>query len=386
MRDIEPAQTGVWTVEVHQNIRPALDAWAALEACAPASFYQTRGFLVPWLDTMGARLGLSPFLVLIRDQFGDPAALLPFGLVSRRGVKIVEFLGGKDSNANIGLFRPDCAIAAENLRHLLVQAAKISGLSPDLYALANQPLRWENFDNPLAGLPHRPSPSFCYSADLTPDSEAFQKQRLSADARKKLRLKRRKLEEIGPVSLLTARTIEEGDALLSAFFKQKLQRFDAKNISSGFDSPAAREFFARCCLSRIGKREPAVELHGLLAGERIVATFGGGVHRGRFHGMFNSFDTTPDIARCSPGEILLSLLIEAKCRQGLARFDLGIGESRYKSTWCDIAEPCCDIFLPITLKGRLFATADGARRRIKRQIKQNPSLWRIAQRLRQGLG
>ncbi len=382
MRDIEPSPPYTWTVEVHRDFQPALDVWAGLEACAPASFYQTRGFIIPWYDTMGKASGLKPFITVLRDQYGDAGALFPFGIRPAFGLQIAEFLGAKDSNANIGLFRPGFSIAADVLKRLMADAARLSGLTPDVYVLANQPFRWEEFDNPLAALPHQPSPSFCHSARLIADSEAFQKQQLSGDARKKLRAKRRKLEETGEVRLLTARTPEEAERLLDAFFVQKLQRFDEKNIASGFDSPEARAFFARCCISRIGKRETSVELHGLLAGDRIVATYGGGVHRGRFHGMFNSFDMTPEIARCSPGEVLLSLLVESKCRQGLKAFDLGIGEGRYKSTWCDRAEPLFDTLVPLTAKGRIFVMAEAARRRLKRAVKQNERLWKLAQDLR----
>jgi len=385
MRDIEPAPPFSWTVEVHREFQPALEAWAALEACAPSTFYQTRGFAIPWHDTMGKAAGISPFIVILRDQFGDAAALFPFGIREYGGLRIAEFLGGKDSNANLGLFRPGFSITPEALRQALYDAATASGLAPDAYVLSNQPVTWEDFDNPLAALPHQLSPSYCHSALLMPDSEAFQKQQLSGDARKKLRYKRRKLEEVGKVSLLTARTTAEAQSLLDAFFIQKLERFDEKNISSGFDSPAARAFFARCCVSRMGKRETSVELHGLLAGDRIVATYGGGVHHNRFHGMFNSFDMTPEIARYSPGEILLSLLVESKCRQGLKVFDLGIGEGRYKSTWCDRAEPLFDTFLPLNAKGRLFVIVSAAKRQVKRIIKQNENLWSFVQASRKRL-
>ena len=91
---------------------------------------------------------------------------------------------------------------------------------------------------------------------------------------------------------------------------------------------------------------------------------------------------TPEIARCSPGEVLLSLLVESKCRQGLKAFDLGIGEGRYKSTWCDRAEPLFDTLVPLTAKGRIFVMAEAARRRLKRVVKQNERLWKLAQDLR----
>jgi len=374
-----------FSVEVFTDFAPALDAWTQLEECAPAPLYQTRRFVVPWFATMSKHAGLTPMIVLLRDTSGELAALWPLGVRQSKGIRRVEFLGGKDSNSNMGLMRPDVHLPAPHIQKILLEAARLSGLSPDIYILANQPAQWEGFANNLVKLPSQPSPSACHSAQLMADSEAFHNRQLSSDARKKLRAKRRKLEEMGPVSLLTARTEDEARRILEAFFLQKLQRFDEKNIKSGFDSPAARSFFERCCLSRIGRRDAAVELHGLLIGDRIVATYGGGVHRGRFHGMFNSFDPEPAIARQSPGDVLLNLLTESKCRQGLQTFDLGIGEGRYKSTWCDQVEPLFDTLIPITVKGRVFAMAEFLRRKAKRAIKQNPRAWAFAQKVRQGM-
>ncbi len=373
------------SIQVHREISSALPAWEALEHVASASIYQTRRFLVPWFDTMGRARDLTPAITVVSD--GDrPLALFPFGLQESAGLKKVEFLGGRDSNANLGLFDPQFAVDPANIASWLQQAAQAMPSRPDIFVLANQPETWENLRNPLLCLPHSQSPSQCYAAALIPDSEAFHKQRLSGDARKKLRWKRKKLEEIGEVSLLTARTEAEARRILEAFFAQKLQRFDDKNISSGFDSPQARAFFERCCVSRIGRRDASVELHALLAGDRIVATYGGGLHRDRFHCMFNSFELDPQISRFSPGDLLLSQLIETKCRQGIAMFDLGIGEARYKDAWCDRTETLFDVVLPVSARGRAVAFAERTRLGLKRAIKQNKWAWQMAQKLRESLG
>lgn len=372
-------------VEVFTDFAAAQSDWAALEECAVASIYQTRRFVVPWFDTMGVQAGMTPLIIVVRETDGAPAALFPMGLRRVGGLGRIEFLGGKDSNANMALIRPGLTLSGEDVLNILRRGAAQAGAPADYYALLNQPERWQGVDNPLAALPSQPSPSYCHSAALTPDSEAFHRQQLSSDGRKKLRAKRRKLEELGPVSLLTARTSEEATRLLDAFFEQKRQRFDEQNIRSGFDSPAARGFFERCCISRIARRDSSVEIHGLMVGSRIAATYGGGVHRSRFHGMINSFDPDPAIARYSPGEILLSLLIESKCRQGLAEFDLGVGEGRYKSTWCDRVEPLFDTLIALTTRGRAMLVKEAVKLRVKRAIKQTPWAFALAKSVRRRL-
>jgi CelD/BcsL family acetyltransferase involved in cellulose biosynthesis len=53
--------------------------------------------------------------------------------------------------------------------------------------------------------------------------------------------------------------------------------------------------------------------------------------------MATSFDMASEIAKTSPGEILLVDLIKLKCHAGITVFDLGVGEARYKTTICDDA-------------------------------------------------
>ncbi len=98
--------------------------------------------------------------------------------------------------------------------------------------------------------------------------------------------------------------------------------------------------------------------------------------------MVNSFDLDPNIARSSPGDLLVSRIIEEKCRGGLKSLDLGIGEGRYKDTWCNIREPLFDTVLPVTIKGHVFALAESLRLKAKRTIKQNDRVWALVRKLR----
>jgi CelD/BcsL family acetyltransferase involved in cellulose biosynthesis len=370
------------TVEVHTDPAGALAAWAELESAAPCSVYQTRGFLVPWLHTIAPASRIVPMITIVRDNAGVPQALFPFGIRHTMTGRIVEFLGGRDSNMNTALFRPGAGFDAECLYAVIRLAAQLSGQRPDHVELKNQPPMLDRQPNPLAQLPHRLSPSQCHAMKLLADGEAFRNRQLSKDYRKKLRAKQRKLAEVGALEFLTAGSEAQAHRILDAFYDQKLQRFEDRNITSEFDTPESREFFVRSCIARVSGRGAAVELHALECGGRIVATFGGGEHRGRFSGMCNSFDQSPSIARHSPGDILLSHIVGEKCAAGLHTFDLGIGESRYKQIWCDTHEDLFDTVFGLTLRGRILARAVSARQFAKRTIKQNSWAWALVQRVR----
>ena len=375
------ASRSLGRVDVHRDPRAAEPAWAELEALCPASIYQTRRFLLPWIDANAGPRSLTPMIVVAHDTTGEPVALLPFGITRRGPVSVAEFLGGVDSNANFGLYRPGVPFSPADLESLLRAAAAKALPKPDLFLLINQPVQIEGDPNPLDIFPHQPSASFCHAGSLDPVPQTFMASRLSKDTAKKLRKKRQRLETMGTLRLLTGRSPAAAARILDVFYEHKLERFRRKHIKSGFDRSESRSFLERACCADTGENRPAVELYALTLGDRIIATYGGGVHRGHLHLMFNAFDPDETIARCSPGDILLQMILEAGCSEGLAGFDLGIGEARYKSTWCDRAEPLFDSVLAISPLGSAFSRVESLRRHAKRAIKQSEWAWPIAQRL-----
>ncbi len=368
-------------IDVHDGVAAADAEWALLEDLCPGTIYQTRRFLGPWLDAYAGQFGLMPMLVVAHDAAGAPIAFLPFGLRKQGPFTVAEFLGGKDSNANIGLFLPGVEFARDDMISLLRAAAAKAKSPPDLFRLANQPEIWNGEQNKLDIFPHQPSASYLHGGHLQSDAAAFVRDRLSKDTAKKLRKKRQRLELIAPLAHVVARDEATAREILDSFFVQKIARFRDMHLDSGFETSEARLFFEQATLYGIAEGRPAVELHALKLGERIIATYGGGNHRGHLHLMINSFDADPDIARSSPGDLLLQAILEQKCRGGFNSFDLGIGEARYKDSWCDDPQPLFDSIMAVSMKGRFYAAFEAMRLNVKHWIKQSAWAWPFALRL-----
>ena len=58
--DARPAAGSLGRIAVYEHPADALPAWGELEAVAPASAYQTRKWLVPWIETIGRASGVHP--------------------------------------------------------------------------------------------------------------------------------------------------------------------------------------------------------------------------------------------------------------------------------------------------------------------------------------
>ncbi|MGI3903890.1 MAG: GNAT family N-acetyltransferase [Janthinobacterium lividum] len=364
------------SVSVHSDPEAALPAWRELAAVSPMTPYQAPAWMLPWVETVGTSLNIAPFIVVVRDEAGRAVALLPLGVQRQGSLRMASFLGAKDSNFNMGLFRPGVEWSPESLRELLRRAASASDTPIDLFAFRNQPRGWQGHANPLLALAGQPSPSFAYKADLMPDPNTFLKAQLSRDTRKKLRQKMNRLRALGPVSVVEARSPQDRLEILDAFVAQRSERNRAAGIAAD-ELPALRRFLDLA----VGENGPVTFL-GLRCGERIVATLGGLRHNGRFSGMLTSFTADADVARTSPGELLLAEVMSQHCTAGFATFDLGIGEARYKETYCPKTEELFDSLVAVTTRGQLFARGERLRLSLKRAIKQSRWAWPLVQRLR----
>ncbi|MGD0635424.1 MAG: GNAT family N-acetyltransferase [Beijerinckiaceae bacterium] len=369
-------------VDVHWDANPAvLETWAKLETIAPCSIYQTRAWLLPWTETLGRKAGLKPFYVIARGTADEPLALLCLGLRRAGPFKIAAFLGGKDSNFNMPLVQPGLSFGPEIWRALLLDAAGLMGQDrPCAFFLLNQPAEWSGQTNSLTQLTAQSSPNVAFGTKLTPSAEAFFAGKLSKATRKKLRQKEARLAARGALTYRTPAACNEKAAILDAFFAQKTSRFRAQNIVSGFDDPAMRRFIETASMP--DPHGTGIELHALYSGGRIVAVYGGGTHRGCWSGMFNSFDASHDVARSSPGDLLLMAVMAKQCAAGTKHFDLGIGEARYKAMFCGDVIPLFDSFLALTPMGRLFLLIEALALRTKSGIKSHRALFYLARRLR----
>ncbi|MFA6266432.1 MAG: GNAT family N-acetyltransferase [Pseudolabrys sp.] len=362
-------------VEIVRDMAAAEPCWRALErAGCLMTPYQAFDFLSLWQRHIGAAEGVEPFIVVGFDAAGAPMVVFPFG--RRRmtaGLRVIEFLGGKHANFNMGLWQADL-LANVTTQGLHDVFAHLRGQA-DLVVLGNQPVTWAGRDNPLALLPHQASPSFGFSGPLQRDFEALFDERTSAVGRRKMRKKERTLAGAGELAF--ARATQESDIVrvVEDFFTQKSARMRAIGLPDVFAAQDVRDFISAGALTPTAQGSKLIELYTLSVDGLIVATMGGVCEGGRFSAMFSSiihgrFGTE------SPGEQLLVRVVRDCCERGLHTFDLGVGEANYKSLFCD-ADPMFDSYWPLSVKGRAFALARRGLASAKRAVKQNPALWKI---------
>ncbi len=375
--------SAIAAVEVFDDLAAAEPFWRGLEDIHPLGTpYQRFDLLAAWQRHVGARTGITPFIVVGFDRAGEPAFLWPFGRKHVGPLAIVQFLGSKHANFNVGLWRRDVAtaITAHDLQTILESIAT-GGHAADVLGLLRLPVRWDGIANPFLLLPHQPSVDSSARLTIPAPSPDVIDAVLSGSMRNRLRTKERKLERLPGYRYIRAEGAQEIDRLLDAFLSLKSIHMAANGLANVFAEPGVAEFLRDACHRKLANGAPLIELHALESDGEVLALFGTIVDEYRFSSMFNTY-TLGDSGRHSPGLILLTHMIGDCARRGSRSFDIGVGRAHYKSFFCKEPEPLFDVFLPLTAKGRVFAPALSATFATKRMIKRKPALWAAVQALR----
>jgi CelD/BcsL family acetyltransferase involved in cellulose biosynthesis len=172
--------------------------------------------------------------------------------------------------------------------------------------------------------------------------------------------------------------------LLDWFFAIKPLRMAEQKLPNVFADPGVEDFIRSACMARLAHGGRVVDLHALECDDEVIAMFAGASDGYHFSMMFNSY-TMSDNSRYSPGLILIRNIIDYYAGRGYRALDLGVGSDDYKKLFCKSDEPLFDTFIPLSLRGKIAASAMSAINRVKRHVKRNEALFRVAQKLRSAL-
>lgn len=360
-------------VAVLRSLAEAEPVWRELEARAVLTPYQR----YDWIAALTAAQGVDDGDVAIATVcFGSrPVALLPLLVRRRWGARFAEFIGAGSSNAGWMIVDPAFAQRLDRnaLAEVFAQIRKATGA--DLVVLHDQPAEWQGVPNPLLAFPHQPGPDSFYGGPLGTD-------RLSANRiRNIMRGRRRLAETMGPVRLVQATTPEEIDRYHAAFLRQRDVRFADMGVGNVFGEDWFVRFFRQAARRSLGKERPILRLHALFAGDELLATSVGTYCGSHYSHYINSTATDGPAVKYSLIGILLHALVEELRDEGITSFDVGLGDFAYKELWAE-KHMAYDGAIALSTKGRLAASLLLGLRRLKRTIKHNPRLFKLAKRLR----
>ncbi|MGL4728807.1 MAG: GNAT family N-acetyltransferase [Bosea sp. (in: a-proteobacteria)] len=337
-----------WTL-AREALTPQLAAeWDALAAQGVASPYQSRLWVEGFVRHVSFARQDAHVLITMRDGIGVLIGLFPLIMRAGKLGVVASFVGEKHANFHMPLITPELIARLDTKlsHHLLKDMGKLLP-SVDAFSFFNQPRTWNGQPTPLACLAAWNGTQPAYGLSLEPDAEAAMTRAMSKHARKNLRGKRRKLDEMGRIWLMRADSAADVARISDAFVQQKTERFSELGIEDPFTETGIMDFL------RDGAQgnTPALVWHALMLDERVIATFVGAIDGRRYSGMATSFISDTQIGRYSPGEALVAELIALQAAEQRTVFDLGVGDARYKASFCDMIEPMVETVMPITVRG-----------------------------------
>jgi CelD/BcsL family acetyltransferase involved in cellulose biosynthesis len=370
----------VAAIDILSDLGQAETIWRGLEDprhfCTP---YQRFDFLSAWQRQVGEREGLQPFIVIAYDADRRPLLLLPLVLRQEHGVRTACFMGGKHATFNMALWDRDFATNATAADLDALMSAIRERFVADVLAFAQQPLHWHDLPNPMALLPNQASVNGCPLLTMVPG--AAPATLLSNSFRRRLKAKERKLQTLPGYRYHVATSDADIKRLLDWFFSVKPLRMAQQKLPNVFAEPGVEEFIRSACMATVAGAGRVIDIHALESDDEVIAIFAGIADGHRFSMMFNTY-TMSSSSHYSPGLILMRNIIDHYAGHGYRALDLGIGSDDYKRLFCKSDEPIFDCFIPLSLRGKLAASAMSGINRTKRMVKHNQALFHMAQKLR----
>jgi CelD/BcsL family acetyltransferase involved in cellulose biosynthesis len=383
---LAPSATADGTLGFDVTADPAtLEAdWRELETRSVGGPFQRFDFYRSWIAEHGARR--RPLVVTAR-RAGRLVAVFP--LVARRmgPVTVAEFAGASHATCNAGVFdRIAWRSAAPTLASGLRAAVIDSGAGVDLVRLTYQPAEIDGLPNPFVDATSRPSAHAAYDLSLDGGFAAVLDRHKGSKKRRRVRQQAAAFEAAGGYRVRRAETVEDALRILETFKRQKAERLASQGLPNVFAEPGTPEFLAELVTRAYDPRgldHPALLVYALETDRGIGAT--GFLHAwsGTTYLVMNSFEQD-EFARWAPGELTLFHMIEDVAGLGFERFDFGIGDARYKRSWCDREIVLYDTLMPLSPTGVVAAGITALGRRAADGIRANPRLHRLAQRIRCG--
>lgn len=158
-------------------------------------------------------------------------------------------------------------------------------------------------------------------------------------AKKSLKRHDRGLRKLGEVTCSTTTDATLALQDLDEFFQQHIQRWAATDTPSLFNEPSNRDFY-RAVAKHLGEAGH-LRFTTVRIDDKLAAAHFGFMHDGVFTWYKPSFD--PQLAKQSPGEVLLKRLLERACNENATWFDFTIGGEAFKMRFATDVETVANL-------------------------------------------
>ncbi len=166
---------------------------------------------------------------------------------------------------------------------------------------------------------------------------------MSKDFQRTLRRRRRRLEEMGPLTVVEETTQEGADGLLDAGLRLEASGWKGERGHAVLNDPTHDRWYRS--MTEVAQECQWLRLCGLYLDQRLIA-FRYDLEVGDTRwGMLSAFDERSDVSSLSPGTLLLETVLENAASSGLGTYEFGAGNDSWKYEWNPSVRQVYDLLL-----------------------------------------
>lgn len=349
------AMIGRFELHIHRSLEAARESWLAVEPHAAATPFQSYAWANAWTGADRSRGAAEP-LIVTGSERGRPRFVLPFAVEQHRGARRLVWLGQKlaDYAGPLMMPRDLAALTRQDVEDFLDRLYRRAPVFDYAY-LSKQPERLGDIENPFARCAAVPFTCAAHHARLVGSFDEFLRATRSAKTLSSLRSKEKKLARRGEVAFDCVTDPQEQSDFINLLLGWKTSQLEARGDRVPFRLPEARDFFQR--LARLSDPAGSVRLYALKLDAVPIALALCLVGNGRMIYYVPAY-ASGEIARLSPGAIMLNALIRRSIEEGLQVFDFANGDEGYKTQWIDRTEQLYVTVKPFSVTGQVAAMID----------------------------
>ncbi|MEM9332567.1 MAG: GNAT family N-acetyltransferase [Pseudomonadota bacterium] len=355
-----------------------VDDIAVLETEWKTLFEEGTGFIFQHYDWVSAAYetydAKNRPVILTGRSSGRLQFIIPMVLVSGIPAKL-RWPGDSHTNIGCGLFSKEfLGNYTTGLITTIFEKLQKHMTGIVVLHLKNQPKILAGHPNPLLELPHQSSANPFYIMDLEDGLDSILDRGNGKRKRKQFRRQQRVAEELGGYELVIPKDPKEIEEIMTEFFTLKSARFAELGINDVFEDSATQQFLLRLAMKPEVNGNQLLRLFVLKVGGKMRAMYGGGILTDYCQSCINAV-AYDDFAEESPGEMVMYLMVDHLIKTGFKKLDLGVGQERYKVSWCRNTQTIMDTVYPLSYAAIPFSQYLKSETRLKEVIKSNQMLW-----------
>ena len=352
--------------------------WKELQKAETGCIYQNYDWVRIACNTF--EKGNSIYIITARAK-DALLFILPMVLVGTT-FKTLRWIGGTHANICSGLYseqflKSDNKKVMQDVFNLLGKFIK--GISRT--GLTNQPLTLKSHPNPMIHLPQQSSVNLMYDMDLREGMDAILDHGSGKRKRKLWRKQNRVAESMGGCELVLPTSARDITEALDEFFESKTKRLKELGVRDVFSDQNTIDFMRQLAAEPEHDGVKLLQIFQLKIADKTRAMYAIGIN-GKYCQAYVNAVEYDDFADHSPGEMVLYAMIEHLIAHKYERFDLGVGDERYKRSWCPGMHDLFDTMIPLSAASTPLILGLRLKNSLKRYIRNNPDIWGKFKKLR----